>query len=183
MSELEIVKHGDMVKIHYTGSFENGEVFDTTEGEEPHEFPAGTGVVIQGLDQAVIGMKVDEEKELTVKADMAYGARNENLIQSVPRDIFPPEEAPEEGMMVMMSTKEGHDLPAMIHKVSEKDVELDFNHPLAGKALNFKIKVVGISPGMDDSCGCGCGCGDIPGLVDPSGNPCGGCDPSKGGCG
>jgi FKBP-type peptidyl-prolyl cis-trans isomerase 2 len=138
------VKSGDKIKVEYTGSFENGEVFDASEKHgQPLEFEAGKGMVVPGFDAAVIGMKVGEEKEVTLKPEEAYGMPNEQAIQKVPKDKFPAEA--KEGMMIGVPLPNGQQMPAVIKKIDEKEVTIDMNHPMAGKTLVFKIKIVSIA--------------------------------------
>ena len=138
------VKSGDKIKVEYTGSFENGEVFDASEKHgQPLEFEAGKGMVVPGFDAAVIGMKVGEEKEVTLKPEEAYGMPNEQAIQKVTKDKFPAEA--KEGMMIGVPLPNGQQMPAVIKKIDEKEVTIDMNHPMAGKTLVFKIKIVSIA--------------------------------------
>jgi len=137
------VKKGDKIKVEYTGSFEDGEVFDASEKHgQPLEFEAGKGMVVPGFDAAVVGMNAGEEKKITLKPDEAYGVPNEQAIQKVPKDKFPPEA--KEGMMIGVPLPSGQQIPAKITKIDDKEVTIDMNHPLAGKTLVFKIKVVSI---------------------------------------
>ncbi len=137
-----VVKKGDKVKVEYTGTLDDGTVFDTNEGKEPLEFEAGSGQVIPGFDKAVVGMEKGEGKEITIKPDQAYGQPDENLKKKVPRESFPEDVKPEEGMMLAMNAPDGRQIPARVDGVGDKEVTLDLNHPLAGKTLNFKIKVM-----------------------------------------
>lgn len=138
------VKKGDKIKVDYTGSFENGEVFDASEKHgQPLEFEAGKGMVVPGFDAAVIGMDVGEEKEFTLKPEEAYGMPNEKAIQKVPKGKFPAEA--KEGMMIGVPLPSGQQIPAKIAKIDDKEVTIDMNHPLAGKTLVFKIKIVSIN--------------------------------------
>ena len=138
------VKKGDKIKVDYTGSLEDGSVFDTSEGKQPLEFEAGVGMVIKGFDDAVIGMKVGEEKEVKIPVDQAYGQPNPEMIKKFPRAQLPAEPKPEVGMMIAVGTPDGQKFPAKIAEVSDTEVSLDLNHPLAGKALKFKLKLVEI---------------------------------------
>jgi|TARA_B100002003_G_C13887973_1_gene433172 FKBP-type peptidyl-prolyl cis-trans isomerase 2 len=138
------VKKGDKIKVEYTGSFDGGEVFDTSEGKAPLEFEAGSGMVIKGFDEAVIGMKVGEEKEVKIASKEAYGDPNPELVKKIPRDKLPPEQEPKPGMMLGMATPDGKQIPARITAVDDKEITIDLNHPLAGKNLNFKIKIAEI---------------------------------------
>jgi peptidylprolyl isomerase len=141
------VENGDSVKVDYEGKFEDGAVFDTSKhGDHSHplEFEVGAGKVVKGFDSAVLGMKECDEKEFTLKPEDAYGNRKEELKQEVPRDKLPSEPEPQVGMTLVMSTPEGHQMPVQIASVENDKVVLDMNHPLAGKTLIFKIKVVEI---------------------------------------
>lgn len=139
------VKKGDKIKVHYTGTLEDGTVFDSSEGKDPLEFEAGAAKVIKGFDNAVIGMEKDEEKEVTIPPEEAYGDVNPKLVQKIPRDKIPPGKEPQAGMFLALNTPDGKQIPAKITEVTDKEVTIDINPPLAGKTLKFKIKIVGIS--------------------------------------
>jgi len=141
------VKKGDKVKMDYTGTLKDGTVFDSsTHGDHSHpiEFVVGDGKIIKGFDSAVVGMKKGEEKEITLKPEEAYGEHRAEMIQEVPRDQLPKEQEPTVGMMLMMNLPNGAQLHAKITEVTDRVVKIDVNHPLAGKTLNFKIKLVDI---------------------------------------
>ncbi len=139
------IKKGDKVKIEYKGTLDDGTVFDSSEGRDPLEFEAGFGMVIPGFDKAIIGMKKDEEKDVHIACKDAYGEPNPNMIQEIPRDKLPADQEPKEGMMIGIGLPNGQQLPATITKVTAKAVTMDLNPPLAGKDLNFHLKVVGIN--------------------------------------
>jgi FKBP-type peptidyl-prolyl cis-trans isomerase 2 len=141
------IKKGDKVAIQYVGTFDNGEVFDSNvHGDHAHplEFEVGAGQVIPGFDKAVEGMKKDEEKKFRIPAEEAYGEKREELIKAIPRPENFPEQA-KEGMMIGVGPAEDKQIPALIVKITDKEVTLDLNHPFAGKALNFNIKILGIN--------------------------------------
>jgi len=145
------VKKGDKVKVEYEGKLENGEVFDSSNhGDHSHplEFTVGDGMVIKGFDVAIEGMEVGEEKEITLKPEDAYGDKNPDLKKDFPRDMLPKEREPEKGMVLMMGTPDGRQIPVEIVDVDKDKIVVDLNHPLAGKTLIFKVKVVEI---MDDA--------------------------------
>jgi peptidylprolyl isomerase len=137
-------KAGDAVKVHYTGKLEDGTVFDTSEGSEPLAFTIGVGEVIPGFDQAVVGMRVGESREVTIQADDAYGERNEALSQTLDRDQVRLGVEPELGMNIEMHAPDGTVIPLTITEVTEKTVTLDANHPLAGLNLHFALQLVQI---------------------------------------
>jgi len=141
-----IVKVGDKVKIDYTGSFEDGVVFDSSEKHgKPLEFEVGKGMLIPGFEKAVVGMKKGDEKIIHLEACDAYGDYNPQLLKKVPREQLPKDQEPKAGMILAINLPNGMQFPAVIHAVDEKEVTLDLNHPLAGKRLNFSIKVVDIN--------------------------------------
>jgi FKBP-type peptidyl-prolyl cis-trans isomerase 2 len=140
------VKKGDKIRVEYTGKLDDGSLFDTSEGKAPIEFEVGAKKVIPGFDNAVVGMEKDQEKEVKIKPEEAYGNLDANLVKKMPRTMLPPDQEPKAGMMLLMKTKEGQQIPARIAEVTDKEVTIDLNHPLAGKTLNFKIKIVAINP-------------------------------------
>jgi FKBP-type peptidyl-prolyl cis-trans isomerase 2 len=140
---LMVVEKGSKIKVEYTGRFEDGEVFDSSDRhQKPLEFVAGEGMVVKGFDDAVVGMGEGEEKEFTLKPEDAYGEKNDNAIQIVPKKMMP--EGIKEGMAIGVPLENGQTLPAKITKISDESVTIDMNHPLAGKSLIFKIKVLSI---------------------------------------
>ena len=142
----DAVKKGDQVSLHYTGTLADGSVFDTSKKRnEPLKFTTGSGQVIPGFDKAVVGMKKGEEKKFTIQPSDAYGERKPELTQTVPRKHLPKDHEPKPGMMLVMGTPSGQQVPATITEVTDENVILDMNHPLAGKALTFDIQVVEIS--------------------------------------
>ena len=139
-----VVEKGSKIKVEYEGRFEDGEVFDASEKHgQPLEFEAGKGMVVPGFDNAVIGMDVGEEKEITLKPEEAYGFPNPEAIQKIPKENFPPEA--KAGMMIGVPLANGQQIPAKITEITDSEVTIDMNHPMAGKTLIFKIKVVGIN--------------------------------------
>ena len=138
------VKEGDIVKVEYTGTLDDGTVFDTSKGKEPLEFRIGEGKIIKGFEEAVIGMEKGEEKDVKIPPEKAYGHRNPELVAEVPREQFPESMELKEGMMITLDVPNLGQLPATITKVEGDKITIDLNPPLAGKTLNFKIKVVDI---------------------------------------
>jgi FKBP-type peptidyl-prolyl cis-trans isomerase 2 len=142
------IKNGDKIKVEYEGKLEDGSIFDSSShGDHSHplEFEVGKGMVIKGFDVAVVGMEINEEKEFTLKPEEAYGEPNEKAVQKIPRDKLPKDQEPTIGMMVGMSTPDGKQMPAKIIGVTDDEVTLDLNHPLAGKSLTFKIKILEVN--------------------------------------
>ena len=138
-----VAKEGDKVKVHYKGFLEDGELFDSSEGQEPLEFVLGEMMVIKGFDQGVIGMKVGQSKRLTIPPHEAYGTRNEQMVGKVERAQLPTDDAPEIGTIYNLNTPEGP-FPVRVIEMDETHVTLDGNHPLAEQTLIFDIELVGI---------------------------------------
>ena len=137
-------KKGDMVQIEYEGKLEDGTIFDSSVNHgAPLEFEVGSGQLIPGFENAVMGMNVGEEKTITLQPVEAYGERNPQLVKEVPRQALPPGDI-KAGMMLGVKMPNGTQLPARITNVTDSMVTIDINPPLAGKVLIFKIKVVGI---------------------------------------
>ena len=137
------MKPGSKVKIHYTGSLSDGTVFDSSDGRDPLEFTIGEKEVIPGFEDAVLKMKLNEEKTITIQPKDAYGEKNEQLVREMPKDKFPPEM--KEGANLVLKSPTGQQIPAVVSQIKENAVVLDFNHPLAGKELTFKIKLMEIN--------------------------------------
>ncbi len=139
------VKKGDKVKIEYTGTLDDGTVFDTSvEHGKPLEFQVGDGQVIKGFEDAILGMKEGDEKEFSVEPSEGYGIHDPTLVQKVPKEIFPPEADLVPGLLFEAGLPTGEKVPATIKAIEDGIISVDLNHPLAGKKLNFKIKLSAI---------------------------------------
>ena len=137
-------KDGDTVKVHYTGSLEDGTVFDTSLEREPLEFTLGQGQLIPGFEQAVIGMKIGESKTVTIPAEQAYGPYNNELISVIDRDNLAEGLDPEVGQQLQTQQPDGQTIIVTVIEVSETSITVDANHPLAGKDLTFEIELIEI---------------------------------------
>ena len=136
---------GNKVAFHYTGTLTDGSVFDSSDGREPLSFTMGEGQIIPGLEAAVEGLKAGDEKTVTVPAAQAYGDRDPNAMQQIPRDQIPDHIPTEPGTQLQMQAPNGQAIPVMVAEVSDTHVTLDANHPLAGKALTFDVELVEIA--------------------------------------
>ena len=139
------IKQGDTVFVHYTGTLEDGSEFDSSDGREPLEFVMGGGMILPGFEKAVEGKKAGDKVSVSIEPEDAYGEHNEEMVIIVPRSEVPDHIDPEEGMMLQLTLEEG-ELDVVISRVTDEEVELDGNHPLAGKRLNFAIEVVNVKP-------------------------------------
>lgn len=141
---MSAAKKGDNVKIHYTGTLKDGSVFDSSAGRAPLAFRLGSGQVIPGFDEAVMGMGIGESKTVVIPPAKAYGQRNEDLVISVPRNQVPPEIKPEVGLKLQMGGPNGELVMVEVIEVGDEHIALDANPPLAGKELTFQIELVAI---------------------------------------
>ena len=142
---MSTAKQGDTVHVHYKGSLEDGQVFDTSEGRDPLSFTIGTGQVIPGFEDAVVGMSLNEKKNVTIPVDQAYGQRNEELVLTVPREQVPADINPEVGQKLQMQGPNDQPVVVEVTEVVDEHIKLDANPPLAGKDLIFDIELVEIS--------------------------------------
>ncbi len=138
------VKNGDKIKVHYHGRLEDGTTFDSSEGREPLEFEVGSGQVIPGFDNGVLGMTPGQKKTITIPVEEAYGPVQEDMYMEFPRERFPADMVPEVGMSLNMSNGSGQTMPVVIAEVQDEVVILDANHPLAGEVLIFDLELVSI---------------------------------------
>ncbi|MFH1328169.1 MAG: peptidylprolyl isomerase [Candidatus Bathyarchaeota archaeon] len=139
-----VVEKGNHVKVHFTAKV-GGQVFDTTLNRNPLEFNVGEGKIIQGFDEAVIGLEKGEKKTVAVPPEKAFGHRQDSLVEEVTRDSLkvPPEQI-QEGKVVTSRSEKGEVRIATIRKVEGEQITLDYNHPLAGQTLDFEIEIVDI---------------------------------------
>jgi len=164
-------KTGDKVKVHYTGTLEDGSVFDTSEGssaesnghgcgcgskneddgcgcsgqtDDPMEFVIGAGLLIPKFESAVIGLEPGQSITVSIAADDAYGQRAEEMVAVIERSEIPADINPEPGHNMEVIMEDGSPLPVLVTEVTETTITLDANHPLAGRDLTFAIRLVEI---------------------------------------
>ena len=135
---------GKKVKVHYTGTFDDGEVFDSSKETDPLEFELGAGQVIPGFDQAVAGMEVGEVKNVRIPEADAYGAYNPEMVFTTDHSQFDENVTPQVGQQFQAETPDGQPLFLVVKEVSEEGIVMDANHPMAGKDLNFELELVEI---------------------------------------
>jgi peptidylprolyl isomerase len=139
---MSVATKGNTVKVHYTGKLKDGTIFDSSKDKEPLEFILGDGKMIKGFDVAVEGMKVGDDKSITIPSDEAYGEKREDMMLDVPLDQVPAEIKPEVGMDLSIQNQQGQPTPVKVVHVDESKITLDANHPLAGQDLVFDINLV-----------------------------------------
>ncbi|MBK5096513.1 MAG: FKBP-type peptidyl-prolyl cis-trans isomerase [Gemmatimonadetes bacterium] len=136
---------GDTVKVHYTGSLDDDFIFDSSRDREPLQFTIGTGQVIPGFEEAVIGLEPGATARTHIPAEQAYGPKIEELRISVERSQLPAGLEVQLGDQLQMQTQDGQTVPVEVVELADESVVVDANHPLAGKALTFEIELVEVA--------------------------------------
>ena len=159
------VQEGDLVTVVYDGLLDNGEVFESSKDTGPLKFTVGLGTVMDAFEKGVIGMDQGETKEIKVTPQDGFGEQDPELIQTIERNSLGDGIDPQVGMVLGMTLEkdgQSHQVPAMVVEVDGDQVTIDYNHPLSGKSLTYKITVEkneGLQlpiAGQGDSGGCGC---------------------------
>jgi peptidylprolyl isomerase len=160
---MEKVENGKFVSVEYKGTLDNGDVFDTTEGRNPIELQVGSGQIIKGFENELVGMELNEKKTFTLTPENAYGARDENNVHTFSREEVPADMNPQVGEIIGLQTPDGQQIPATVAQFDDEKLVVDLNHPLADRSLTFEVEVVGINDTptqMPDGCAsCGTDCG------------------------
>lgn len=137
-------KSGDTVRVHYTGTLEDGSEFDSSRGNEPMEFAMGQGQLIAGFEKAVADLGVGESCKITLSPEEGYGDINPDMVQDVPRKLMPADVELAAGMVLQGQADDGRVDNFTVVSFDDETVKLDANHPLAGKQLTFDIELVEI---------------------------------------
>ena len=133
---------GKVVKVHYEGAFDNGEKFDSSSEDRPLEFTCGIGSVIRGFDRAVADMEIGDVVNVHIEPEDAYGVHDDRYIITMGKDEIPETEELHEGDQVMLQDEMGRPFDALVSYVDDEKISFDLNHPMAGKALSFKIELL-----------------------------------------
>jgi peptidylprolyl isomerase len=135
-----MIKKGSIVDVHYVGKLSDGAVFDSSEGKNPLKFKIGSGQIIPGFEQSLIGKKVGDKITVKIQPEFAYGSFKEELIIEVPIDKMPG--GVKVGELLNAIEPNGNSITVIVKEVNSDYVKIDFNHPLAGKELTFDIEVI-----------------------------------------
>lgn len=142
------IGEGMQVTLHFALKLNNGEVVDSTFEKEPAQFVFGDGNLLEGFEQALIGLTEGEKKSFTIQPENGFGQTNPNNIQEIPRDQFGEEIELEQGLMLSFADAQNAELPGVVTEFDEKSVTVDFNHPLAGKEIQFDVEIIGVAPAV-----------------------------------
>ena len=137
------IKKGDTVRAHYTGTLDDGTVFDSSRERDPLEFVQGQGMLMPGFESAVEGHEAGDVVSVTIAPEEAYGEADPELIFTVPRAQVPDHIPLNVGVPLQLSNEQGQ-MDVTITEVGPEEITLDANHPLAGKSLTFEIEIVSV---------------------------------------
>ena len=138
-----VIQEGAIVSIEYTLTDDSGNVLDSSAGKEPLTYIQGAGQIVPGLERELNGLKVGDQKKVQVKPEEAYGLPDPKAFQEIPREKIPPD-AQKVGAMLMTKSLQGQAITLRVSQVKDKTVVVDFNHPLAGQALQFEVKLISV---------------------------------------
>lgn len=138
-----MIQKGNKVTVHYTGRYENGDIFDSSIGKEPLTFKVGEGNIINGFENAIIDKEIGDKIEVDIEPIDAYGDYREDLLIEVPNDSLPG--AVDVGMALQAQAENGAPINVVVKEVKENCVIVDANHPLAGKKINFSIEIIDVA--------------------------------------
>jgi len=141
----EEAQQGSTVKVHYEAKLQDGTLLESSSGKDPLEFTIGEGKILPGLEEAVVGMAPGEQKTVDLSPDSAYGEHRQELVVEMSREKLPDDVEPEVGQQLQMQSEQGQSFPVVVTDVSEQQIRLDANHPLAGRSLRFELELVATS--------------------------------------
>ena len=142
--EVGVIENGSKVTLNYTLTVDD-QVIDSSEGKQPLEYTQGQQMIIPGLEAALAGLKAGDTKKVVIPPEEAYGPRDEGLIIEAPKANLSEDLDPEVGMVLQVQNPEGEPLSGVVTEIKEETLTLDFNHPLAGKAITFDITIISVN--------------------------------------
>ena len=142
---IDQVQLNSIVLLHYSIAMTNGTIIESSFGDEPLQITMGDGQLPEGMELALIGLREEEEQTLTLTPEQCFGERDEENIHFMPTSDFPEDMSPKPGLTFSFCTEEGEEIPGTVRATKDDKVEVDFNHPLAGHALVFRVEILGIN--------------------------------------
>lgn len=141
------IKTGSRVMLHFSLRLKDGTIADSSRGGDPVEWVIGSGEIIDGLENCLLGLKVGDQRRFELKSEDAYGPAMEDVIYNLPRTMFPSDMELEPGQVIGFEIPSGEEIPGTIIEVNESEVQVDFSHPLAGHDLIFDVEVLSVNSG------------------------------------
>jgi FKBP-type peptidyl-prolyl cis-trans isomerase SlpA len=151
MAESAEIMRGSRVTMHFSLALFDGKEAISTFDEEPATITIGEGAMVPTLEMAIYGLKAGEEHTFELTPEQAYGPRDEQLVRMIPLGEFPEEIEPERGQIISFTAEDGEEIPGTVVQVEKNQVKVDFNHPLAGNFVIFRVKILSVNnnSGMD----------------------------------
>lgn len=143
MTDIRI-NHNTEVTLHFTLKLPNGEVVDTTTDKTPATFKVGDGSLLPGFEQSLFGLKAGDQRSFEIEPERGFGPGNPQNMQNVSRDQFNEMEL-EPGLLVIFRDAAGGELPGVVKTIHDTTVDVDFNHPLAGKIITFDVEIIEVT--------------------------------------
>lgn len=147
MIDLAIADNTKVI-LNFSLALEDGTVVDSNHGEEAVSFVVGDGNLLEGFEQAMYGLRAGDNKELLIPPEKGFGVPNPNNVQEVPVSDFPADMTLEVGLMLSFSDAQNTELPGVIKELKGDTILVDFNHPLAGRNLIFKVHIHSVEPAV-----------------------------------
>ena len=141
MTDIQRISQNTEVTLHFTLKLPSGDVVDSTVGKKPATFKVGDGSLLPGFEQALFGLKAGDQRSFEIEPERGFGPGNVQNIQTVPRDQFTEMEL-EPGLLVIFKDAAGGEMPGVVKTIHDSFVEVDFNHPLAGKVITFEVEII-----------------------------------------
>ncbi|MGB1271801.1 MAG: FKBP-type peptidyl-prolyl cis-trans isomerase [Endozoicomonas sp.] len=141
-----VIEKGCQVSLHFVLKLEDGSVVDSTQEDNPATLVVGDGNLPEGFEEVLVGLKSGDEQVRSVLPEKAFGMPNPNNIQSLPRTSFSSDIKLEEGLVMSFADAGNGELPGVIQSFNDQTVQVDFNHPLAGRNLLFEVRIVNVQP-------------------------------------
>nr|WP_177424246.1 FKBP-type peptidyl-prolyl cis-trans isomerase [Pseudomonas sp. MYb185] len=142
MTDIRI-NHDTEVTLHFTLKLPNGDVVDSTEGKAPATFKVGDGSLLPGFENSLFGLKAGDRRSLEIEPERGFGPGSPQNIQTMPRDQFSDMEL-EPGLLVIFKDAAGGEMPGVVKTIHDSVVDIDFNHPLAGKVITFEVEIIAV---------------------------------------
>jgi FKBP-type peptidyl-prolyl cis-trans isomerase SlpA len=140
------IGEGTQVTLHFALKLKNGDVVDSTFEGEPAQFIVGDGNLLDGFEKALFGLTAGVKQTIYIKPEQGFGQANPNNVQQFPRAQFGDDIVLEEGLMLSFADAQQTELPGVVATFDEQTVTVDFNHPLAGKDIEFEVEIIAVDP-------------------------------------
>ncbi|MFL0810768.1 MAG: peptidylprolyl isomerase [Agarilytica sp.] len=148
MTENLAVGEGTVVTLHFSLALESGEEIDSNFGANAPSFSFGDGSLMPGFEEVLVGLKSGDKQEFVIPPEKGFGQPNQSNVQEVRRESFGADLELAEGLVVSFADPAGGEMPGVVRSFDEEKVEVDFNHPLSGRDILFKVEIIDVKPAV-----------------------------------